>query len=242
MSAEINNHYHHAGDPGDAVRPLTAKRFIPSVVPPARPCPRLLIAHDPFDEHCEKIRALRTELLLRRESTQEADVVALLSPSVGDGRSQLAAELAIAFAQLARPTLLVDADLRNPHQHVLFGASNQSGLAQAVEHGNPSFHSVEGLRHLSLLTAGPTPDNPLELLLDGRFAAMIDEWRGTYDFVVVDTPPTAQYSDGLAVANLVKRVLALSRAKHTPYNDSRDMLRRLAATRSQIVGGIINHF
>ena len=241
MSAEINSHFHEAG--GDApVRPLTTKRFVPTVVPPARPSPRLLIAHDPFDEHCEKIRALSTELLLRRETAQEADVVALLSPCVGDGRSQLAAELAIAFAQLARPTLLVDADLRNPNQHSLFGASNHSGLAQAIEHGNPYLHSIEGVRHLSLLTAGPTPDNPLELLLDGRFAAMIDEWRNTYDFVVVDTPPVTQYSDGLAVANLVKRVLALSRAKHTPYKDSCDMLRRLAATRSQIVGGVINHF
>jgi protein-tyrosine kinase len=223
-------------------RPSVTKRFIPSVVPPARPSPRLLIAHDPFDPHCEKIRALRTELLLRRVANDEADVIALLSPCTSDGRSQLAAELAIAFAQLDRPTLLVDADLRNPSQHALFNASNQVGLAQAIVRGSPYYHTVEGVRELSLLTAGPTPDNPLELLLDGRFAAMIDEWRNTFDFVIVDTAPVARYSDGLAIANLVKRVLPLSRAKHTPYKDSCDMLRRLEATHSQIVGAVINHF
>lgn len=243
MNAEINDHSFEpsAGD-SLQIRSLTVKRFIPSVVPPAKPSARLIIAHDPFAPHSEKIRALRTELLLRRESATQADVVALMSPCAGDGRSQLAAELAIAFAQLGRPTLLVDADLRNPSQHRLFGASNQAGLAQAIETGNPCFHPVEGLRQLSLLTAGPTPDNPLELLLDGRFAAMVEEWRSTFDFVVVDTAPVTHYSDALAVANLVKRVLALSRAKHTPYKESSDMLRRLSATRSQIVGAVINHF
>jgi receptor protein-tyrosine kinase len=241
VNAEINDNLH---EPGDAVplRPLVTKRFIPTVVPPAKPGPRLLIAHDPFDPHCEKIRALRTELLLRRETVDEADIVVVLSPCAGDGRSQLAAELAIAFAQLDRPTLLVDADLRNPSQHMLFNASNQIGLAQAIAHANPQFRSVEGVKQLSLLTAGPTPDNPLELLLDGRFTAMMDEWRNMFDFVVVDTAPVTHYSDGLAVANLVKRVLAVSRAKHTPYKDSCEMLRRLQATRSQIVGAVINHF
>jgi protein-tyrosine kinase len=240
VNAEYSDPMHDAGDA--VTRPVMAKRFVPSVVPPAKPTPNLLIAHDPFAPHCEKIRALRTELLLRREAVGEADIVALLSPGTRDGRSHLAAELAIAFAQLGRPTLLVDADLRNPTQHLLFSASNQTGLAQAIEHGNMHFHAVEGLRQLSLMTAGPTPDNPLELLLDSRFAAMIDEWRNTYDFVVVDTAPTARYSDGLAVANLVKRVLALSRARHTSYKDSSDMLRRLAATHSRIVGAVINHF
>jgi len=241
VNAEMNDDMHEQNEPTFA-RPPTSKRFIPSVVPPARPNPRLLIAHDPFDPHCERIRALRTELLLRRPISEDADVIALLSPCVGDGRSQLAAELAIAFAQLDRPTLLVDADLRNPSQHLLFNASNQAGLAQAIERGNPYYHAVEGVRQLSVMTAGPTPDNPLELLLDLRFAAMVDDWRKTFDFVVVDTAPVSRYSDGLAIANLVRRVLPLSRAKHTPYKDSCDMLRRLEATHSHIIGAVINHF
>ncbi|MBC7982779.1 MAG: CpsD/CapB family tyrosine-protein kinase [Candidatus Obscuribacterales bacterium] len=245
MRAEFNNDRAQEPDNGaaHAMHALVAKRQTPAVIAPAKPTMRLLIAHDPFDPHCENVRALRTELLLRRETVDQADVVALLSPGVGEGRSQLAAELAISFAQLGRPTLLVDADLRHPNQHVLFGAGNPVGLSQAIERGGtPHLHSVEGLRHLSLLTAGPAPDNPLELLLNSRFAALIEEWRRSFDFVILDTAPVTHYSDGLAVASLVGRVIALSRAKHTPYKDSRDMLRRLAATRSQIVGAVINHF
>lgn len=208
-----------------------------------KPGDRLIMAHDPYDPRCEKIRMLRTELLLRRESIGRADIVALLSPCAGEGRSLLAAELAIAFAQLGRPTLLVDADLRRSQQHLLFGADNRQGLAQALERGTtPQFHSVQGLSRMSLLTAGTAPDNPLELLSSSNFALMIEDWRDSFEFVVIDTPPVQLFSDGLAVANHVGRVLALSRAQHTPYKDMQDMLRRLAVTRSQILGGVISHY
>lgn len=207
------------------------------------PDERLIIAHDPYDPHCEKIRALRTELLLRRSSRERADIVALLSPCAGEGRSHLAAELAIAFAQTGRPTLLVDADLRRPSQHFLFGTDNRQGLSQAIEYGiKPLLHTVHGFPRMSVLTAGVVRNNPLELLSSSSFDALIEDWRENFDFVVIDTAPVMQYSDGLAVASLVGRVLTLSRAQHTPYKDMQDMLRRLAATRSQILGAVINHF
>jgi protein-tyrosine kinase len=227
----------------DAQRVPQPTRVARSVARFARPTPRLAGVYDASDPRCEKIRALRTELLLRREPGDGAEVIALLSPGTGDGRSQLAAELAIAFAQLDRPTLLVDADLRHPSQHLLFAADNKSGLSQAIAHGTtPCFQPVDGLRHLSLLTAGPTPDNAPELLLNKRFAALVEEWRESFDFVVLDTAPVTEYSDGLAVASAIRRVLVVSRARHTPYKESREMLRRLAAIRSQVVGAVINHF
>lgn len=207
------------------------------------PDERLLIAHDPYDPRCEKVRALRTELLLRRESSERADSVAILSPCAGEGRSLLAAELAISFAQIGRPTLLVDADLRRPQQHLLFGTENLLGLSHALKYGvPPQFHTVQGLPPMSVLTAGAVPGNPLELLSSNAFASMIDDWRDNFEFIVIDTAPVKQFSDGLVVASLVGRVLALSRAQHTPYKDMQDMLRRLAATRSQILGAVISHF
>jgi receptor protein-tyrosine kinase len=218
-----------------------------SVVTPIEPRveldERLIMAHDPCDPRCEKIRALRTELLLRRESTERADIVALLSPCAGEGRSLLAAELAIAFAQTGHPTLLVDADLRHPQQHLLFGVNNRQGLAQAILAGErPTLQTAHGLPRMSVLTAGVVPDDPLELLSSRRFASMIEDWRADFEFVVIDTAPVGRFSDGLAVASLVGRVLTLSRAQHTPFKDMQDMLRRLAATRSRILGAVISHF
>ena len=209
----------------------------------AVPAERLMVAHHPYHPRGEQVRMLRTELLLRHEVNNNANIVAVLSPCPGEGRSQLAAELAITFAQLGRPTLLVDADLRNPQQHILFNADNTRGLSEALaQEQRPQFQSVARLPALSLLTAGPRAPTPLELLSDRYFEELVSEWRQNFQFVVIDTPPVSQYADGLAVATIVGRVLSLSRAKHTPYKDTRDMMRRLAATQSRILGAVINNF
>ena len=210
---------------------------------PLRPGPELMIAHDPFHDHSERVRSLRTELLLRHEDRASANVVAVVSPGASEGRSRLAAELAIAFSQLGRPTLLVDADLRRPRQHRLFGSEAHQGLSQAIADGDPPYlQPVEHLPHLSVLTAGQVAPNPVELLSDGRFELLIDQWRRRYEHVVFDTSAVAEYSDALAVATLVGRVLLVTRAQHTPYKATREMLRRLAATQSRVVGAVINHF
>ena len=221
----------------------TPRRSIIPVEHVAEPDSSLAMVHDPRSPRCESIRALRTELLLRREAGDGADIVAVLSPCAGEGRSLLAADLAIAFAQTGRPTLLVDADLRRPQQHLLFGVHSRLGLSQAIDSGEkPQLHTVMGLPRMSVLTAGAVHQDPLELLSSSSFASMIEDWRDTFSFVVIDTAPAAHFSDGLAVASLVGRVLALTRAQHTPSKHMQDMVRRLGATRSRILGAVINHF
>ena len=202
-----------------------------------------MMAHDPSDPRCGRIRALRTELLLRRDSIDRANVVVLLSPCAGEGRSLLAAELAIAFAQTGFPTLLVDADLHRPQQHVLFGIPNRPGLAEAIEDdAEPQLHAVQGLPHLSVMTAGVVSTHPLELLSSRRFATMVGDWRNNFEFVVIDTAPVGLFSDGLAIANLAGQVLTVSRAQHTPFLQMQDMLQRIATTRSRVLGAVISHF
>jgi len=208
-----------------------------------KPGAQLILAHDADNPRSEKIRALRTELLLLSEASSGANVIALLSASSGEGRSQLAAELAISFSQLGRRTLLVDADLRQPKQHILFGSTNENGLGEAISRGQKAwFHPVNGLPQLSLLTAGATPPNPLELLSDGRFSRILQDWRKAFEFVILDTPPIKEYADGLAIATLAGRVIVLSRGQHSSYIETRELLRRLATTQSQILGAVINHF
>jgi protein-tyrosine kinase len=207
------------------------------------PGPQLILAHDADNPRSEKIRALRTELLLLSDASSGANAIALLSASAGEGRSQLAAELAISFSQLGRRTLLVDADLRQPKQHILFGSSNGNGLAESISRNQkPWFHPVYDLPQLSLLTSGSTPPNPLELLSDGRFSRMLQDWRKAFQFVILDTPPVKDYADGLAIATLAGRVIVLGRGKHTSFSETRNLLRRLASTQSQILGAVINNF
>jgi receptor protein-tyrosine kinase len=226
-----------------AIRKLSEQRHV--VVRPGdsvKPGPQLVVARDSYDPRSETMRSLRTELLLRNE-TGRANIICLVSPSTGEGRSQLAAELAIAFAQLGRRTLLVDADLRRPRQHVLFPAGNERGLGDSLMRGDrPYLYRVEGLPQMSLLTAGILPTNPTELLSGGRFERLLADWRNNNEFVVIDSPPIIQYADALAIATLTGRVLVVTRAEHTSFKDTREMLRKLATTRAQILGGVINYF
>jgi capsular exopolysaccharide synthesis family protein len=209
-----------------------------------RPTGDLTLVHDPYNVRSEKIRVLRTELSLMVGAANQGCVFALLSPHSGEGRSRLAAELAVAFAQLDRKTLLVDADLRQPRQHTLFeGADDRGGLANALSTGNaPDMHEVDGVPNLHLLVAGERPLKPLELLSTDYFKRLISDWRRQYSFVVIDTPPLALFADGLAAVTAAGNALLVSRAQHTDYKGTKEMLRRLAATQSQILGAVLQHF
>lgn len=214
----------------------------PPTEPTARATADLVVAHDPYDPHSEKVRALRTELLLR-QSGQGANIFAVVSPVRGEGRSRLAGELAIACAQLGEPTLLVDADLRHSRQHELFAADNSRGLAEALASGEaPRVQAVQQLPQLSVLSAGSRAANPLELLSGALFGDLINGWRRRYKHIVLDTPPVGEYSDALAVATHAGAVLLVSRVQKTPLDQNREMLRRLAATGARILGGVMNHF
>jgi capsular exopolysaccharide synthesis family protein len=226
-----------------AIRKLSSQRQV--IVRPGdsvKPGPQLLVARDSNNPRSEMIRSLRTELLLRNQ-TGRANVVCVVSPSPEEGRSQLSAELAIAFAQLGRRTLLVDADLRKPSQHRLFPAGNEEGLGDSLmKAGKPRPYRVDGLPQMSLLTTGTIPSNPLELISSGRLERLLTDWRNENEFVVIDTPPAKGFADALAIATLAGRVLVVARAKRTSYKDTREMLRKLATTRAQVLGAALNHF
>jgi protein-tyrosine kinase len=227
-----------------AVRRQSAARsvmLVHSVL--ARPARELLIAHAPDHPHSERIRALRTELLLRNEPGLRANMLAVLSPVAGEGRSQLAAELAIALAQIGRRTLLVDADLRRPRQHELFESENTVGLAQALEIGGPGkYLGVEGMPHLSVLPAGPGAPNPSELLAGRNAERIVRLWGHDFEFVVADTPPIDQFSDGLILATLLGRVLIASRVNISTHRSMKDLMRRLGSTQCRVLGSVMSRF
>lgn len=210
---------------------------------PLVPGPDLVLAHDPDSPRSEALRSLRTELLIRTKGRPRSGVIALSSPSSGEGRSQLAAELAIAFAQLGRRTLLVDADLRRPRQHELFGAENTTGLCQVLAQGaEPWLHGIADLPHMALLTSGGTPRNPVELLSGRRFEQMLTDWARSFEFLILDTPPAAEFSDALAVATVAGNVILLGRGHVTRLNSMNRLCQSLNTTQANIVGAVINNF
>jgi receptor protein-tyrosine kinase len=209
-----------------------------------KPGPSLILVHDPDKAYSEQIRSLRTELLLLNSASRGGgNLIVILSPCQGEGRTQLCAELAIAFSQLGKRTLLVDADLRRPRVHALFESDNMVGLGQALTSGGaPLLLGVEKLPHLSVLIAGPSVPNPLELLTNGHFQRQLSDWRKKYSMIIIDTPPITEYADGLAIASFAEQVLIVGRTDSTPHKNMKEMLRRMGGIQSRIVGAVINSF
>jgi len=211
--------------------------------PKLKPADPLIVAHNMRHPHSELIRGLCSELLLRTRN-QGGAIISLLSPCAGEGRSQLAAEIAIAFAQLGRRTLLVDADMRRPRQHLLFNTENNRGLAEALldTTSKMQLHGIEDLPQMALLTSGTSPSNPLELLSGIRFEQLSVEWRRSFEYVIVDTPPAAESSDAIAVASVAANVLLLSRANVTPFAALKELARKLETTHARTLGAVIGKF
>ena len=237
----------------DATRPAApeAEANKPAAYPiallsPLRPGRELLFARAQDDERSEQIRKLRTELLLRAHTDKGgALTMAIVGAGTGEGRSLLAAELALAFAYLNRPTLLIDADLRNPRQHALFGMESPgTGLVQAIMlRDSPGLHSVEGFPPLAVLTAGDrSTENPNELLSGGQFQRLIAALRLRFSCIIVDTPRFGDYSDAQIISAVLGNVLCVHRAGASTFRHTRDMLRDLTSSRATVVGSVLNHF
>jgi Mrp family chromosome partitioning ATPase len=124
--------------------------------------------------------------------------LAIVSPGREEGRTYLAANLAVVFSQLGERTLLIDADMRHPRQHVLFGLPNRGGLSSllAGRAGADVIELVAPLTNLSVLPAGPQPPNPQELLGRPVFQNFLAELDKEFDVVIIDTPACLRCVDG----------------------------------------------
>jgi capsular exopolysaccharide synthesis family protein len=211
---------------------------------PVQPSAALTYAHDSGSLRSEKLRGLRTELLFRLGNRRGAATFAILGAHPAEGRSQLCAELALAFSQLVGRTLLVDANLRNPKMDKLFlGASADNGLSEVLlgKTNTLPLHRVVG-HNLILLTAGSPPASPVDLLSGAQFKRLVTDWSNSYDYVLIDTPPVAQYSDGIVIANAARNIVLVTRRNQTSYAEVTELRRRLDATQTQIVGAVLNDF
>ena len=210
-----------------------------------QPSTELVAAFAPFHPRTEELRALRTQLLIRwynPEAGRNALVVA--SPAKGEGRSYVAANLPVVFSQLGARTLLVDADLRAPRQHEIFGLPPGHGrstlLSGRTEH--KAQFPIHGLNRLTVLPAGPLPPNPQELLSRPVFSALMKELRSLYDVVIIDTPPAKQYADAQTIAYRAGDALIVTRKDHTVVSSTSKVVKELAGTGARVVGTIVNAY
>jgi chain length determinant protein tyrosine kinase EpsG len=223
-----------------------ARQFdFPAPLPGGRGLAELVVAREPFHACAEELRALRTQLQIRWSNAGVSPrLLAIASPGPREGRSYLAANLAVAFAQLGERTLLVDADLRSPRQHRIFGVPEGAGLS-AVLSGRADRGALLPLPDfgpLSLLPAGAVPPNPQELLSRPALAALLRELRAEFDVMLFDTPPARHCADAQSVAFRAGHALVLARRHHTRLADAAAVVRELGDTGARVLGTVCNAF
>jgi protein-tyrosine kinase len=205
----------------------------------------IVAAYEPHGTQAESLRALRTQLLMRwLENQPTTKTLAVVSADRGEGRSHLAANLAVVFSQLGHSTLLIDADFRNPQQHLHFDLTNRQGLSTLLQGKGDSslINSIDELRNLSVLPSGPTPPNPQELLSHARFSVVLAQLAQRFDIVILDTPAATQYADANAVSMRAGAALAVARQGHTSmagFKQIREDLQRLGAN---VLGSVLLSF
>ena len=205
----------------------------------------LVIAQDPFNPRAEELRGLRTQLLIRwSRAGVKHRVLAIVSPGAGEGRSYVAANLAVAFSQLGERTLLIDADLRNPRQHQIFNVSDRVGLSAVLSGrvGRGAVAPVPEFGALSLLPAGARPPNPQELLAGLGLGVLLHELRTEFDVILIDTAPARAYADAQAVAFRAGNALVVARKDTTRLADTKTVIRELGDMGAHIVGTVFNSF
>lgn len=203
----------------------------------------LVAAYQPSSHQVEELRALRSQLMLRWFSTSpDHKGLAVVSADRGEGRTYLAANLAIVFSQLGERTLLIDADLRTPRQHQLFDLGKQAGLSDllAGRAGLEAIVPIPALRDLAVLPAGALPPNPQELLGRPQYLRLLQSLDEDYDVIIMDTPAASHCADAHTVAVRAGAALLVARQGVSSLPKLAQLTHGLREFGVGVVGSVLN--
>jgi protein-tyrosine kinase len=205
----------------------------------------LVVANDPFCDEVEAFRDLRAQLVLGvLGDAHERRALALTSSDLGDGKTFVAANLAIAFSQLSGRTLLIDANLRQPRLHKVFGVDARAGLTGVLA-GRAEPDVIKPVAHLSnlyLMPAGVIAPNPAELLQRASFGLMLKDLLGQFDHVLVDTPAHAAGADARVIAVHCGAALVIGRRNASRVPGMQTLIKLLNKSQVKIAGVLMNEF
>jgi capsular exopolysaccharide synthesis family protein len=201
----------------------------------------LLTHYRPRAIEAEAYRSLRTALYFSTRGERHK-VIQITSPNMGDGKSTLAANLAVCIAQSGKSVVLVDADCRRPRLHRLFGLTGEVGLTSVIVGECRPQEAVRptAVPHLAVLPCGPRPANPAELLTSPKFEELLNELRGLYDFVLVDSPPLLAVTDPCVVAARADGVLLTIRVSKNGRPSAERAKEMLASLGANVLGVVVN--
>ncbi|MBU2628750.1 MAG: polysaccharide biosynthesis tyrosine autokinase [Proteobacteria bacterium] len=191
----------------------------------------------------ESFKGLRTSVLLS-SADNPPKILLISSITPGEGKSSVSACLAITIAQAGKRVLLIDADMRRPVQHKNFNLENTTGLSSFLAGVSElkDSESIEPVENLDIITAGPIPPNPSELLSSKKLISLLSDVSKIYDMVIIDTPPLASVTDPVILSKHVDGFILVTWAGKTTYELIGKGLKQLREVDAPITGMVLNRF
>lgn len=194
----------------------------------------------------EYFRAALMSILFTAENSDQLKTLLVTSPDPEEGKTTVVCNLAIALTEVKQRVLLIDADMRKPRLHKIFGLPNRRGLADVLSNGtageNDSFAPVQetDVPGLYLLSSGPRTPSILHCLHSPRTAELLRQARENFDIVVIDTPPMMQIADARILGQMVDGIILVVRADKTTRDTARAAIDRFSEDGSRVLGTILN--
>ncbi|WP_160114950.1 GumC family protein [Bryocella elongata] len=189
----------------------------------------------------EACRQIRTAILLSR--AEQPRTLLFTSSFSGEGKSTLTSNMAFAFGLQGSRVLLMDADMRRPTLHTKLGLTNGSGLSQCLTSDIDPASVIQvhpDMDKVHVMTSGPVPPAPSELLGSPRFVKLLEQMKKEYDYVFIDSPPVLLVTDAVLTSTLVDGVILVVRSGVTRRTPLRRALEQLAPSRNRLLGLILN--
>ncbi|MBC8018993.1 MAG: polysaccharide biosynthesis tyrosine autokinase [Verrucomicrobia bacterium] len=208
--------------------------------PPSR-ASQLVVLNKPKSQVAEAFRGLRTAIHFS-SLKHDTKVVMITSSFPGEGKSTIAANLALTFAQAGKRVILVDCDLRRPSMNILFEHPRSPGLSEVLAGDIPLADALfsTDIENISLLTAGTIPPNPAELLGSDRMRDLLAGLREAYDMVIIDAPPVIPVTDAPLLTAFTDMVVVVLESGRIPAKAAQRMKELLQSVQAPVAGFVLN--
>ena len=205
----------------------------------------LLVTSDLMNPVSEAFRSIGTFLLLS-SSTNPPKTILITSPNSKEGKTTVCINIAAALAEALGNGVIIDADLRKPRLHNFFKIDNKNGLTKYLT-GSINFNEDDGrlirptsMKGVSVITSGPTPPNPSELLYSARMKDLLDALQAKYSFVIIDAPPVMGMPDSVLLSSLVDGTVLVVKSGETQKNELAETKKVLQNVHAKLLGVVLN--
>ena len=191
----------------------------------------------------ESFRSLRTNIRLSNPDHKIGKLL-VTSSITQEGKTTVSANIGVSYSVAGKKVLLIDADMRKPRVHKLFSLKNEKGLSTLIvgEHNMDQVINKNVYEGLDVMTCGPIPPNPAELLESSRFADIVDEMCLRYDLVIFDSPPLSPVSDAATIAPVADGVVVVVNINKTPRDIFKQSVQKIIKPGIHFLGTVINNF